>query len=127
MENFNLESRLVSFSVNILSIDNQLPNSRAGNHMGRQLVRSGTSSALNYGEAQSAESRRDFVHKMNIGLKELRETMIALKILKQAEMISSRDKGFGCGRCCGCASTGVMAEPAVFSFLAGDVVISSGS
>jgi four helix bundle protein len=50
-----------------------------------QLTRSGTSPALNYAEAQSAESRQDFVHKMKICLKELRETMVCLKIVKKLE------------------------------------------
>jgi four helix bundle protein len=49
--------------------------------LGGQLLRSGTSPALNYGEAQSAESRNDFIHKMKICLKELRETGICLKII----------------------------------------------
>jgi four helix bundle protein len=66
-----------------------LPNSRTGNHMASQLVRSGTSPALNYGEAQSAESRNDFIHKMKIVLKELRETSISLQIIKRTVLTES--------------------------------------
>lgn len=53
-----------------------------GNHIAGQLVRSGTSPALNYGEAQSAESKSDFVHKIKVVLKELRETGISLQIVR---------------------------------------------
>ena len=65
---YDLQDRLVDFAVRIISVVEALPNTRAGNHIGSQLVRSGTSPAANYGEAQSAESRRDFVHKMKIAL-----------------------------------------------------------
>ncbi|MBK9590669.1 MAG: four helix bundle protein [Crocinitomicaceae bacterium] len=57
-----------------------------------QLLRAGTSPALNYGEAQSAESRKDFVHKMKIVLKELRETQVGLKIIEQAHLLKSTNQ-----------------------------------
>lgn len=76
-----LEERLIDFAVMIVGIVEGLPNSKAGNHIGNQLIRSGTSPAPNYGEAQSAESRKDFVHKLKIALKELRETLVWLKII----------------------------------------------
>jgi four helix bundle protein len=76
-----LEERLIDFAVTIVGVVESLPNSKAGNHIANQLIRSGTSPAPNYGEARSAESRKDFVHKMKISLKELRETMIWLKII----------------------------------------------
>ncbi len=63
---YNLEERLIDFSILILDVIEQLPNDKIGNHLGGQLLRSGTSPALNYGEAQSAESRNDFIHKMKI-------------------------------------------------------------
>jgi len=81
-----LEERLIGFAVIIIGIIEILPNSKAGNHIANQLVRSGTSPAPNYGEAQSAESRKDFIHKMKISLKELRETMIWLKIIARKRM-----------------------------------------
>ena len=82
----DLNERLIDFAVMIIVITDSLPNTRAGNHLAGQMVRSGTSPALNYGEAQSGESRKDFIHKMQIVLKELRETMNALKIIGKAKM-----------------------------------------
>ncbi|GAB1450173.1 four helix bundle protein [Draconibacterium sp.] len=78
---FDLEERLIDFVLILDEIIEQLPNTRLANHLAGQLVRSGTSPALNYGEAQSAESQKDFVHKMQIILKELRETKICMKII----------------------------------------------
>ena len=68
-----LEDRLIDFAVRIINVVEALPSSKAGNHVAGQLIRSGTAPAPNYGEAQSAESRKDFIHKMKIALKELRE------------------------------------------------------
>jgi four helix bundle protein len=73
---YDLEGRLINFAVRIINIVEALPNTRAGNHIATQLVRCGTAAAPNYGEAQSAESRKDFIHKMKIALKELRETQV---------------------------------------------------
>ena len=85
--NFDLEDRLVDFAVRCLTVSKSLPDTKAGSHICGQLVRSGTSPAPNYGEAQSAESRADFIHKLKISLKELRETRIWLKIIIRAGMI----------------------------------------
>jgi four helix bundle protein len=82
-----LEQRLIRFAVDIIRITENLPATRVGSHLADQIVRSGTSCALNYGEAQSAESRRDFIHKLGIVLKELRETQIGLKIIEQARIL----------------------------------------
>ena len=73
---YDLEERLVGFAVHIIDIVEKLPRSCTGLHIANQMVRSGTSPAANYGEAQSAESRNDFIHKMKLALKELRETRI---------------------------------------------------
>ena len=89
MKKYDLEERLVDFSVLIIEIVNEMPNSKAGNHLSGQLVRSGTSVSLNYGEAQSGESRRDFIHKMKVVLKELRETFICLKIIQRTNLFGS--------------------------------------
>ena len=78
---FDLEDRLVDFALKIIEIVEVLPNTRVGNHIAGQLIRCGTSPTLNYGEAQGAESRKDFIHKMKIVLKELRETGACLKII----------------------------------------------
>ena len=86
---FNLEDRLVEFAVRAINAVESLPDTRAGNHIAGQLVRSGTSPAPNYGEAQSAESRKDFIHKMKVCLKELRETLIWLKIIVRKQLCSA--------------------------------------
>ena len=62
------------------------PINYAANHLAKQLLRSGTSAALNYAEAQSGESRKDFVHKMKLALKELRETRVCLKIIERSSL-----------------------------------------
>jgi four helix bundle protein len=81
---YDLEERLIEFGSRIIDVVESLPNSTTGKHLGSQLVRSGTAPALNYGEAQAAESRADFIHKMKIALKELRETKVNLRyILKR--------------------------------------------
>lgn len=89
MENrkYDLEDRLIDFVLILDEIIEQLPNTRLANHLAGQMVRSGTSPALNYGEAQSAESQKDFVHKIQIILKELRETKICLKIIVKKKYI----------------------------------------
>ena len=89
---FDIEDRLVDFAVTIIDTVEALPRTRAGNHIAGQLVRCGTSPALNYGEAQSAESRKDFIHKMKIVLKELRETSICLKIIKRKPLIKPPER-----------------------------------
>jgi four helix bundle protein len=78
---YDLENRLIEFAATIIDIVEQMPSTRAANHVAGQLVRSGTSPASNYGEAESAESRRDFIHKMRIAFKELRETRVWLRIV----------------------------------------------
>ena len=78
---FDLEDRLIDFASLIAEVVEGLPNTRAANHLGGQMIRSGSSPALNYGEAQEAESKKDFIHKMAICRKELRETKVALKIV----------------------------------------------
>ena len=80
---FKLEERLINFAVLILEITEKLPETRGSSHLSGQLVRCGTAPALHYGEAQSAESRKDFIHKMKIALKEMRESLICLKIIER--------------------------------------------
>lgn len=88
---FDLEERLITFSVKILEIAGKLPPTYAGKHFAGQLIRSGASPALNYGEAQSAESRKDFIHKMKLSLKELRETHITLQIVLRKPLIQDTE------------------------------------
>jgi len=84
MNKFDLHERLIDFAVQIISITDNLKQTKAGNHLSGQIARSGTSPSLNYSEAQSAESRNDFIHKMSVVLKELRETHANLKIIYRA-------------------------------------------
>jgi len=84
---YNLEDRLIAFSVRVIDVVEALPSTRVGNHVAGQLLRCGTSPAPNYGEAQSAESRSNFIHKMKIALKELRETRIWLLITQRKALI----------------------------------------
>lgn len=86
---YDLEERLIQFAVDVNLICGKIDGSFASQHLSRQLIRSATSSALNYGEAQSAESTRDFLHKMRLCLKELRESLVNLKIQKGAELIKN--------------------------------------
>lgn len=82
----DLEDRLIDFAVSIIKLVESLPNTKSANHLGGQLLRSGTSSSLNYGEAKSGESKNDFVHKMKVCLKELRETYNCLRIIQRAKI-----------------------------------------
>jgi len=86
---YNLQDRLVGYAVRIIKLSEALPETKAGKHVSSQILRSGTSPAPNYGEAQSAESKADFVHKLKIALKELREIEIWLKIITEAQMVKS--------------------------------------
>jgi four helix bundle protein len=69
---FDIADRLLDFAVAVGKIAKSFPNDRLGSHVCSQLIRSGTAPAANYAEAQAAESRRDFIHKMKLSLKELR-------------------------------------------------------
>jgi four helix bundle protein len=92
MNKHDLEERLISFAVLIIDIIETMPDTKAANHLAGQLLRSGTSPALNYGEAQSGESRRDFIHKLKIVLKELRESNINLKIISRTKLYKTEDR-----------------------------------
>ena len=89
-KNFDLQDRLINFAVRIIKLVEYLPDSKIGNHIRGQIIRSGTSPASNYAEAQGAESRSDFIHKLKISLKELRETQVWLKIIAKAELIENK-------------------------------------
>lgn len=83
---YDLEDRLIDFAVLIIKLVECLPNTKSGNHLGGQLLRSGTSPSLNYGEAKSGESKNDFIHKMKVCLKELRESYNCLRIIQRAKI-----------------------------------------
>ena len=90
MNRKDLEERLIDFAVMIVDIVDEIPKSRGVNHLIGQLARSGTSPALNYAESQSAESRKDFIHKMSISLKELRETLMCLVIIQRSKKYKTK-------------------------------------
>jgi four helix bundle protein len=85
MNRNQLQKRLTNFAVLVVKITESMPKSLTGKHFADQLLRSGSAPALHYGESQSAESRKDFVHKMSIALKELRETYVILTIIQQTQ------------------------------------------
>ena len=89
MNSKELENRMIDFSIQIVNLIKSLPEDRITNHLCGQLLRSATSPALNYGEAQGAESKKDFVHKLGIVLKELRESLNCLKILAGTNYIKT--------------------------------------
>ena len=77
----DLEERLINLAVRVIQIAESVKKTYAGLHLSGQLIKASSSAALNYGEAQSAESRKDFIHKMKVVLKELRESNVNLKII----------------------------------------------
>ena len=80
---FDLQERLIAYAVSVLETIDQLPPNKGAQHLGNQLVRSGTAPALMFGEAICAESRKDFIHKMKLALKELQESHNCLKIISR--------------------------------------------
>jgi len=84
---YDLQDRFIDYAVRIIKLSEALPETKTGKHVSSQILRSGTSPAPNYGEAQSAESKADFIHKLKVALKELRETEIWLKIILKVKMI----------------------------------------
>src|SRR6266571_4043622 len=84
---FDLEDRLLKFSARIIRLVDALPNTRAAKHLAGQLLRSGTSPYGNHGEVEAAESRKDFVHKLKICLKELKETRRWLRLAAKSTML----------------------------------------
>ena len=85
---FDLEERLLSFAAEITDLVRRLPKDRVSNHIGGQLLRSGTSPLANHGEAEYAESRRDFVHKLRVCLKEMSESKRWLLLIRKSQLVS---------------------------------------
>jgi four helix bundle protein len=96
---YDLDERLLSFAVRVSGVAAQFPRTIIGRHVAGQLVRAATSPAANYCEAQAAESRRDFVHKLRICLKELRETQFWLRFSERLELGASDGVGGVIGEC----------------------------
>jgi four helix bundle protein len=84
-----LEERLIDFSVQVFELSKKVPKEYFGNYLINQLLRSSASAALNYGEAQSAETKKDFVHKAGLVLKELRESNVNLKIILKTRIAAN--------------------------------------
>lgn len=89
---YDLEERLVDFTCRMIDVVESLPSSRAGNYIAGQLIRSCHSPTFNYGEVQAVESLNDFIHKMGVVLKELKECRTALKVITKKEMIKPVSK-----------------------------------
>ena len=85
----DLEDRLLDFSVRIGKVVDALPDTRLGRHIAGQLVRCGTSPGANYSEACVAESKRDFIHKLGVTLKELRESRHWIRIIIKSESLTT--------------------------------------
>jgi four helix bundle protein len=90
---YDLEERLLAFTANNVRLADSLPNTKAGNHIAGQLLRCGTSPLANHGEVEAAESRKDFLHKLRICLKELRETWRWLRLIGRLELSSGEPLG----------------------------------
>jgi four helix bundle protein len=88
---YDLEDRLLEFTAKIVRLADSLPNTKAGNHIAGQLLRCGTSPLANHGEVEAAESRKDFLHKLRICLKELRETWRWLRLVERLELVEAAD------------------------------------
>jgi four helix bundle protein len=84
-----MSGRFIVFVVNIIKLDKQLCKTYSGRHIYGQLFRAGTSAGANYEEARAGESRADFIHKMQVVLKELRESLYWIKLIMAADFISS--------------------------------------
>lgn len=85
-----LSERLLDFAARVGKVVDALPDTKLGRHVAGQLIRCGTSPWPNYEEARSAESRADFVHKLSIGLKELRESRAWIRLIMKAELLPDR-------------------------------------
>ncbi len=88
MKGDDISNRLVALAVSIIKVVDALPDTLTGKHVAGQLLRSGTSSGANYEEARGAESRRDFLHKLGITLKELQESHYWLRVVAGASLVN---------------------------------------
>jgi len=107
----DLESRLIDFAILVVKLAEKMPMTPAGKYYAGQLLRSGGSAALNYGESQGGETHRDFTHKLKIVFKEVKESHVCLRIIKGGRPLSRRGSGGphvegGGGTCCHLHSIG---------------------
>jgi four helix bundle protein len=87
---FDLEDRLLEFAARLTKLVDALPNSRTGNHVAGQLLRCGTSPFANHGEVQAAESRKDFIHKLGVCFKELKEVRRWLRFIARVDLVPAK-------------------------------------
>jgi len=85
---YDLEERLLEYAVRVIRLVDALPATRAGRHVADQLLRCGTSPLANHGELQGAESRKDFIHKLGLCLKEIRETRRWLRLIHRVPLVA---------------------------------------
>ena len=85
-----LLDRLINFAVMVIRFCSRLPKTYEGRHIAQQLLRSGTAPAPHYGEARSAESTKDFLHKLKLALKEMNESKVWIEIVRRSEMLSEK-------------------------------------
>jgi four helix bundle protein len=86
-QRYDLEDRLLEYAARIIRLVDALPTTRAGRHVADQLLRCGTSPLANHGELQGAESRKDFVHKLGLCLKEIDEAWRWLRLIHRVPML----------------------------------------
>jgi len=91
-DRYDLEERLLEYSARIVRLTEHMTRSPAGMHVAQQILRSGTSPLPNHGEAQAAESSRDFIHKLRICLKELRETLRWLRLIQRVPLVEKPER-----------------------------------
>lgn len=89
---FDLEDRLLDFAARIIRVSESMKPTPAGRHVGDQLLRSGTSPFANHGEAEGAESLNDFVHKLRICYKELRESRRWMRLAQRADLLDQPER-----------------------------------
>jgi four helix bundle protein len=90
MKKSELETRLINFSVSIIEITKELEKCFESQHLSKQIIRSGTAAALIYGEAQGTPTKKDFIHKISLVMRELRETHINLRIIDQSHLMLNK-------------------------------------
>ncbi|MEP4076641.1 four helix bundle protein [Haloferula sp.] len=84
---YDLEERLLGFGARIVTLTKAMGSEYADRHIANQLLRAGTAPLSHHGEAQAAESQRDFIHKMHLALKELRESQRWLRLIDRSKLI----------------------------------------
>ena len=89
---FDLEERLLEFSARIVRLSAKMKTGEAERHVGHQLLRAGTSPYANHGEAEDAESSNDFIHKMKICVKEMRETWRWLRLIQRVPLVAKPER-----------------------------------